>query len=564
MIFDNVELLGYNHQNKFLGDHGFVINRIKTITIRGYVLDLINYNGVQSIFEDTLKLQKECSVYQELFINGKFFGNGRATSFSVEAGNWVRTTTYSATFEVYENINLLQNFLTKEFDDIDFTEPYLKNNFKFLKEFSENFNVTFDSNSKVLDGSHKVEIECFSDSANINQIDLAKYLAAELLQSSSSNIFETDYLYRADYIKSNSESYNIISNKCSFESNFSYKADGTTDPYYVNTTHSISVDQEGIITVEESGEVIVESESTGGDILLTGVKQRLLSAPGRCEDFFNSYATKISGSTTFDPLNTNKELQKTIVVDRIQQRANYTIQYNNDPKRLNDKYVLTRVLSMEFDAQGIWSITESGSSTGIGRLGSEEKYSNAKLGWSVVSPGVESRILSFYNTYAKNKTGRTPQYVDKNVTFALYRGEITYDVKYSDDPKLSDTAGDGGQYEITVSDTGLINSVRDYLVPNNVYAVQQNRNLKKQGEQTVTARLASIGNDAECQHKHGNSLTAIPAFNGMDYFDILRAKAAFIPSEAKDGYTDLYLESIDYRSNEIEKTAEITQKFKYS
>jgi hypothetical protein len=199
----------------------------------------------------------------------------------------------------------------------------------------------------------------------------------------------------------------------------------------------------------------------------------------------------------------------------------------------------------------------------VGKRGSVDKYNNAKLGWNDVSPFIESRILTFYNFYAKIKTGRLPQYVSKNITFAIYRGEIVYTVEYSDDPKF-DISGDGSQFEMDVSDTGLINIVQDFLVPNSVHAIQQYNGLKKQGEQTVTVKLISPGNDAECLHKHSLATSSLPVFNSMTYFDILRVKAGFQPSKAKDGYKDAYLESIDYQSDEINRTAELTQRFKYS
>lgn len=568
MIFDKVRVLGYNHENKFLGDNGFVISSTRTVSISGYVLDLTNSSGVNSILKDSFALQKECAKMQDIVINGKFFGRGRAVSFSVATGNWVRTTEYSATFEVYTNVDISQNILSREYDDIDLTQNYLKSNLRLIKNFSESFQIDFDSNSKNLNGSHSINIQYISDIGGTNQIQLAKALAGELLQSTSANIFEGYlYTYRTDFRKTASETYNLITNECNFNVSFSYKDDGTSDPYYVNRTHSISIDTTGIISVNESGEVIVETDTGSlGDILASALQSEVGYSGARCQSFFSTHAVKIGGSTSYDPLNINKELQKSLVIDRITGRGNYNIDYDNDPKRTNDKYILTRVLEMEFGNEGVWTITESGSSTGVGPAGlGSEKYENAYLGWTIVEPGISGRILSFYNTYAKNKTGSIPQYVKKNADFALYRGEITYTVQYSDDPKISDGSSDDGTYEIVVSDTGFINIVNDYVVPNETYAIQQNLGLIKQGTQTVTVRMLSAGSsDDECLHKHSTSSTAIPTFNGMSYFDKLRAKAVFQPSRAAAGYRDLYLESIDYSTDEVEKTADLTQTFKYS
>jgi hypothetical protein len=568
MIFNNVTVLGYDQATKFYGENSFAVSVVKTISIRGYVLDLTNFNGVKSILANTFTLQKECAKIQDIIINGNFFGSGRAKSFSVESGNWVRTTEYTATFEVYEDIDILQNLLSKEFNDIDLSITYLKSNFKFLTNFQEEFSINFDHNTKNLEGSHSIDIQYTSDGNNVKTlIDLAKALAIELLKTNSANIFESNYQYKTNYNKISSETYDLISKRCTFNVDFSYKADGDPSLISSDITHSISINQEGLITVTESYELIDNSESDlSGNLLLERVRLEIQNSYSRCLAFFNIHAPNIAGSLSYDSL-LSKIFQKTIVINKLERRANFTVEYNNDSKRgENEKYILERTLEMQKNTEGVWSVKESGSSLGSGPLGSTEKYNNAKLGWNVVKPGVQGRIFSFYNQYSKKQGGSGPKYVNKSTDFAIYQGRVSYSVEYSDDPKItSEGGGSGPSFEVRVSDTGLRKLLKDYIIANNGYAIQQNTGLIQQGEQRITARLLSVGDGSEeCLRKHSGNVAAESSFNGLDYFNILKQKAAFQPSEARDGHKDLYLDSIEFQVDEIEKTAEITQTFKYS
>ena len=96
LLFNDVEVLGYNHQNNFFGEKSLFYSSRRNISIRGYILDLTNDGGVETIFDATNRILKQNQEFQEIIINGENFGIGKVKSFSVDSETWVRYTQYQA------------------------------------------------------------------------------------------------------------------------------------------------------------------------------------------------------------------------------------------------------------------------------------------------------------------------------------------------------------------------------------------------------------------------------------------------------------------------------------
>ena len=127
MIFDNVQLLGYTHENKFFGEKSISYASVKSFSIKGYILDLTNTNGVTNILNDAISITNEAKSFQNIVINGENFGIGKVKSFNVDAGNWVRTTEYSADIEVLSEAPL-QNISSSEFNNLNLNSDYIITN----------------------------------------------------------------------------------------------------------------------------------------------------------------------------------------------------------------------------------------------------------------------------------------------------------------------------------------------------------------------------------------------------------------------------------------------------
>ena len=543
MIFDNVQLLGYKHENKFFGEKSISYASVKSFSIKGYILDLTNSNGVTKILNDALIITQEAESFQNIVINNENFGIGKIKSFSVDAGNWVRTTQYSAEIEVLSEAPL-QNISSSEFNNLNLNDK----NLKLLKSLSENFSIDFDTQSKILGGDHSIDIEYDANNVNIDVIKLAQTLASELLSKTiPTSLSEANYTTRSTYRVFNSENYNLIDGKCGFRRNFSYSTENVDKPYSLNLKQSIDLSAEGIATVKESCEIKAESSKPSLYLnALQGLNEQIALAPARCISLFNNYKTKFGITTNLNSHSINKDIK----INKFNGTITYDITYDNDVKKSNPIYSWERTQTIDRGEDGVWSASEEGSINGIGKTGDTQKYTNAESGWSTVKGGIFGRVYGFYTSYATNKNGSGLKEKTRTINRAPYNASISYTYSYTDDPKIQIT-GDVTRIDIEVSDTGLGPIVKNFVIPNNKYTLLQNRNFTNQGTFTVSVKM-EIG----CISK---------IFNGLNYFSTARSKAGF---GKRVGFSptaqDNYLESINFTSDEIEKTVTYEEVYKYS
>jgi len=543
MIFDNVQLLGYKHENKFFGEKSISYASVKSFSIKGYILDLTNTNGVTNILNNVVTLTKEGKSFQDIVINDENFGVGKIKSFNVDAGNWVRTTQYSADIEVLSEAPL-QNISSSEFNNLSLNDK----NLKLLKSLSENFSIDFDTQSKILGGDHSIDIEYDANNVNIDVIKLAQTLASELLSKTiPTSLSEANYTTRSTYRVFNSENYNIIDGKCGFKRNFSYSTENVDKPYSVNLKQSIDLSADGIATVKESGEIKAESSKPSLYLnALQGLNEQIINAPTRCTALFNNYKTKFGITTALNVHPINKDVK----INKFNGTITYDITYDNDVKKANPTYAWERTQTIDRGEDGVWSASEEGSINGVGKTGDPQKYTNAEAGWSVVKGEVFGRVNGFYTSYATNKNGSSLKQKTRTINRAPYNATISYTYSYTDDPKIQ-SSGDVTRIDVELSDTGLGPIVKNFVIPNNKYSLLQNRSFTNQGSFTVSVKM-EIG----CISN---------TFNGLNYFSTARSKAGF---SKRVGFSpvaqDNYLESISFTSDEIEKTVTYEEVYKYS
>lgn len=542
MIFDNVSVLGYSHTNNFLGEKSFAFSSTKNFSIRGYILDLTNFNGVDTVLSIANDLPKEAKEFQNIIINKENFGVGKIKSFSVDPGNWVRLTEYQADIEVLSEVPI-QNISSSEFSGLNLTNK----NLKLLKSLNESFNIDFDTQNKILGGEHSIDIEYDADNKNIDLIKLAQILASELLKTIPTNLSEANYSTRSNYRIFNSENYNIIDGKAGFKKTFSYSTENVNEPYSINRQQSIEISEDGIATVQESCDIKAESKVPSLYAnALKGLNDQIDNSYSRCLSLFNTYKSKFG--ITRD-LNTHA-IDKNIKVNKFDGTINYDIKYDNDIKKSSPTYSWERTQTLDRSEEGIWSVSEEGSINGIGKAGYTEKYSNAETGWTIVKSGILSRITSFYNTYAVSKSGTGLKELNKTINKGKYKGNINYNFNYSDDPTVK-TSGDVRKVSVDLTDTGLPTIIKNFVIPNNKYTLLQNRNFTNQGTFTVSVKM-EIGCISE-------------PFNGKNYFNEAKSyggfskRSGFIPTAQ-----DNYLESITFTSDEIEKSVTYEEVYKYS
>lgn len=541
LLFDNVEVLGYDHQNNFFGERSLFYSSLKTISIRGYILDLTNDNGVKGIFSDVQSIIAQTQEFQEIIINGENFGVGKVKSFSVDSGNWVRYTQYEATIEVLLEVPI-SNLSSKEFDGINLSGQ----SFNLIKSFSENFSLDFDTQNKILGGEHSIDIEYDADNKNIDLIKFAQSLATELLKTipSNSNIAEGNYTTRNNYKVFNSENYNTITGKCGFKRNFSYNTLNTNKNYSFIRTHSVEINENGIAVTRENCAIKAEFDIPSlYKNAVAGYEEQIIGVYSRCDEVFQNYKTKFNIITDLN----QQFISKSVQINKFNGTITFDVSFDNDPQKINSSYTWEYVSNLERNENGIWSASENGSIRGNGKIGSANRYDNAKNGWASIKNNISNRVSTFYDNEATNSIGGVLQEISKTINRNSYEGSINYDFSYTDDPTIKDGSDAGiKKIDIERSDTGLLPITKDFIIPNATFALNQNKNLKKQGTYTIKINM-EIG--------------CIPdIFNSFDYFSKAKASAGGAPGIGNDEY----LESINYSSNETEKTISYEATYKYS
>jgi hypothetical protein len=547
MVFDNVKLMSYSHQSRFLGGDSVLIGIVKTIEITGYILDLTNSRGVSKIVSDVRAIRTMLSQFQDIILNGQNFGRGKATSFSVDSGNWVRTTQYQATFEILQEIPL-GGTSSGDFSSINLNGRKLH----LLKDLTESFSIDFDKNNKILNGTHSIDLQFNGLNSNSDLLADASFLASILLSTLPGDFVESTYIYRTNSITSNSENYNLIDGRCGFVKTFTYNNEDTTKQYSVERENNISINIDGIVEVFENIRIKAEDRGDYETIIVNAIKTEKNTAYSRCLSLFNKYKTKLNlDATAFNLINIPREHTNTI--DRFNGTGSLNIIFDNDKKRLETDFSIERSLTLSRTEEYIWTVSETGSVTGKGKIGSAERYQRAQNGWATqVKPGIENRVSTFYYT-ASDQTSGTPIFIRKTVSKNQYNGLINYTYEYSDDPKIN---LDGKKITISRNDTGLPPIFKDFVVPNNTYVLKQNMGYVNMGTHTVTVEL-----NAGCD----NSTQQSQSFNGFSYFNEMRSLAILDRSKFGGGTEkDPYLEGIKFTSDEVEKRLTLEATYKYS
>ena len=541
LLFNNVELLGYTHQNNFFGEKSFNYSATKTISLNGFTLNLVNSNSIQPVLSTITSIKNGSKDFINVTINNVNYGVGKITELSFDNDNWLSSSRFNATIVILDEVPLT-NISSPEFTGLTLDSKKLN----LIKSFSETFSLNFDTQNKVLGGEHSIEIEYDADNKNIDLIKLAQGLATDLLKSLPSNLVEGNYTERTNYKLLHTENYSLIDGKCGFNKKFSYNTENVDKPYSLNITHSIELNESGIVTVSENCEIKAEYDKPSLYVnALQGYNDQLTGLQSRITSFFNLYKTKFGITENLN----SYAIQRSTEINKFLGTINYNTSFDNDLKKKDPKYLYEYISTLDRNEQGIWNASENGFINGVGAPGTDDKYKNAEDAWVTIKGLILNRILSFYNAEATERLSGSNNLkeLSKNTTREKYNGKISYNYLYTDDPTIKD-GSDMGIKKINVekSDTGLMPIIKNYIIPNTTYALLQNRDLKKQGSYTTKAvlEIGCIQND----------------FNGINYFDKAKTEAGGFGAQGNDNY----LESINFTSDEIEKTVTYEAVYKYS
>lgn len=372
------------------------------------------------------------------------------------------------------------------------------------QSFFSNYGNSFDSFSENFDFSNEENgNKSFNHSFSFVLRSGGKPKAAEIAQSLFSNDKDTTFgistfsngMVQADtgaYQNYFNESYDLLKNSFSFSKKREFLPFGET-PYYYNLVHSLSVREDGIIEVEEKGDIngrfTFSQADQGYSILNAG-------AYSRCSSFYNTYknigaGTSVSTSLLNLPLISSRTLEKPNL------RVAYSIKYNDDPSiDVANQVSLEKILDVDYSDGKFVNINQTYNFTSL----VSPIYENLDAdidGILVVSISEsEAEVQSYY----ENGPFYNPNWPSQNIIkFAGYlpnrRKSFGFTNNYTNNPIYNFTL-DGYNYRIfdyRLSDTKPPDVVTEYKIINRTskmslinYAYQTERGTKSV---SITAKL---------------------------------------------------------------------------
>lgn len=413
--FSNAKVLSYQHKHEFFNNN-FNYRVAKQFSIQGSFYNLPTTSGISGTWYQLSQMVKSATDYDPITINGILFGSGKVTNLNFSAGNDVQTKEYSADIQCWHTGDLF-NLTGSHYSGIDTF------NFKLVENLQETFSYNQQLPKNVY--THDVSMR-LNSGAGIDPITLSKTLAASLFNAN--NLAGFIGIYTGSTRKTYVESYNLISNECSFSEKMDY--DQLSGVYSTSYTDSIQTSENGITTVTENGRIKGEARPISGAIY-SGLATEILNAFIRCSGVFSVYAP--AGA---EPIKQNVQ-SKQVNVDTFNGVASYSVLFTNDLRvRTSASWEFTQRLDKS--DLNIFTVTEQGNIVGYGRR-RIEKITNATSQFNAISGTIGERATGFY-------TGNTYINLPLNVINQTYGrsevdGRIEYSQSWTDDTSLINSSG---------------------------------------------------------------------------------------------------------------------------
>ena len=476
-IITGARLLGYNHQNIFLAD-AFRLNSIKNYTVEGFFLQTTNTSGVSGNLSLESGMAQSLKEKEEIIVNGVNLGPARITSITFNSNNPVRLDTYTISFNVLTSgQNDLYNMNGNLYLGV---KSSLGNTTHLLEVFDENFsfNLTEDN---AYNYSHNLNIRYRNTSGYLSPINLAKNLAYNIF-SSAPNIGFIDDNYAGYYTNAGkkyfTENYNLITNDCSFTKTFNILS-ASADDYTLVLTQNLTFGNDGNIEVTEQGNI----KGLVGDLISAaenGLSIQLNNSLSRCQGVFNRYKSSNALSNANSLFSTPLETIRTY--NRFNGEAQYTVKYTNN-LGFKPLYTLDTTLTFNKNNLNIIEVEENGNLRVYGNKSAnfttafDSSSVNSALGAAAL------RITTFYGEQGGNKN---LVIIKKNINYPKYGQNVSYNMKYSDDPAYNVNIAGIKKLVIKTSDTAANHMYNQYIIPNKkVFSVAGGQTELGQREATI-------------------------------------------------------------------------------
>ena len=396
---------------------------------------------------------------EAISIGGLSFGNGRILSVEIPAGDQfgnkgLGNHRYVATVEVFYDGGIsLTNFPANALE-----------NLSYINGFSEDLSVSADENGNY-QFVHTVNIDFIEAGGSFDPIETAKTVAENIFngtdyESQIANLDKNIGYNRAGR-KYYNESYNTLTNQCSFTKRYTLLRDNTTTNYTLTTTTRLSLGENGVSTITEDTQII---SLNGYASLVAAIDTELDNSFGRCNAQFESFKGYFSGDSD-SLIQEPTEIVKKIDVNA--ESATFTVSYSNAKnidKSNGQTFSETQTLTKEGD---YFNLCYNGTIKDFRRKRSDfDGVSLFSFREATVSPP------SGYNKISKNvsvnKTGK----------------EVSYEICYSSDPSIS-TSGSFRKIDVSSDDQLGLRTHENYEIPNQKVVVHD-AGLTQNSARTIT------------------------------------------------------------------------------
>jgi hypothetical protein len=418
MNIPNAKVLGINKNFNFFGDAVFRFQTESSVSIEGYVLDLLNTAGVSGVISGVEELSSYLynAELSEIIINGQQFGSGYIESLDFSSNNDVRLKEYSLSLKCFDSGNLF-NLVGANYNGVDSSE------FWKFESISENFSTN--RNGKTFEFEHSIDVVPVYPTG-LSAIDLCRSVAENLFENAS---LQTDLLWQTGtgFVKNDfyTESYDSINNNCSFSRSFS-SVSGVTG-YLVSRVIAVDYVDNGVTNVTENASY--QGKSDNYNLVIQNLRSDLSGSYDRCNDVFAAYIE----ADNYDLI--DRPLSKSVSQNENEGLASYSLVFTND-WWVRPEAFWEYTHEVNLNNQNLQTITEAGQIVGFGEVMGEMKSLAAETYWlDSIRPNINTRINLFYlNHKIVNKAGAPPLFLlSTNVQKGNRNGVVSYSYVYSDD-----------------------------------------------------------------------------------------------------------------------------------
>lgn len=398
----NVKLLRYNHTPISFGA-GLRYKIEKRLSITGALLAIANTSGVKAVVDQEQALINSATDYQDIYLNGILFGNGKITQLNFSGAAKVREGEYAYEVVCYEEGNLF-NATGGVYQGISWASA------RRVDSLTES--LTYDEDEQGNKSyTHSVAVR-FAEGTATDEINLAIGIARELFNSTSGlgAFLGGDDLTGVQ--KYHTESYNSIDGSCSFTES-AIIPNIRAGNYSYALSYTVSLGTDGYTLVTEN-------------CIITGVAfPKFASAvAGKTALWGGAYAraNAVYGSYAFStlPLFTIPISQGS-AANKFDGTIEITSSFSNNPRyRLNAIWEYT--ITIDRNEQNYITVSENGSIAGVGRAGSD-KFSNAVSYYATVKGGIDARLFAAYANAGGTRALLT---IAEGYTENKFEGRIVY------------------------------------------------------------------------------------------------------------------------------------------